>query len=315
MMRRRIVICVFSVSAMLVGLGLWHTVANHLSASEYRQQYIGRVRDGVGDVQFANDGSSHGQVRASVESLARFLHKRSGTQLNQAAIARLTVMENRVLNGEGNRISGQDLSLILSEAVYERTAQLTNQEIDHAIETLRGFNSPDLPEPSRRGRDIIYIRADRGGPKVSEKVTNQARSFRDQALAGDDTLKYLLSSVISKEVDSRLQLLNEASTAQFAVGKDSASPLDVKLTPVQAFLVVYSVLSDDHLLDSEQRHRKHMQLIRDFRAKRAGATYPDPQNAFGFGPNGYLYSSPLDLFMGEQATDRILQLIEERSAR
>jgi len=299
--------------AIAVGINLFYVSATNPNRADYKRQYNARVRGGFSEVRFAPDGSSHGEVRASVESVARFIRKRSGVDLSQAATAKLATMEERVLSGEAHRISGSDLSAILRDVAYERVAELTDQDIDHAVETLRGFNAPDLPEAYRRGRDIIYIRADRGGTKVNEKVFAQLREFRDQAHAGKDTFKYLLGSYASKEVDSRARLFNEVSPEHFARSSDSASPFDVTLTPAQALLVAYSVLSDDRLLDSEVEHHKNLKLIHDFRAKHSGGYYPDPKGHFAYGVNGYLYSSPLDLFMGEQAMNRFLQLVEERS--
>jgi hypothetical protein len=301
--------------AIVAGLNLWHSVATKPSAADHRREYVGRVRDGLSEVRFASAGSSRGEVRASIQSLAHFIRKRSGVDLSPAAIAKLAAMEERVLNGDAHRISGSDLGAILSQSGNERVAELTDPEIDHAVETLRGFDAPDLPDSYRRGRDIIYIRADRGGPKVSEKVVTTLRSFRDQAKVGDASFKYLMGSFVSKEVDARVRLMNEAAPEQFAGGLDSFNAFDVKLTPSQALLVAYSVVSDDHLLDSEANQHKYLDVIRGFRAKNSGGMYPGPEGHFAFGTNGYLYSAPLDLFMGDRSTDRLLQLIEERSAK
>jgi hypothetical protein len=311
----RVVALAILACTIAIGISLWHSFATNPNRADHRKQYIARVRNGLSEIRFARDGSSHGEVRASAESLARFMRKRSGVDLSQATIAKLTAMEERVLNGEAHRISGSDVSAILRDVAYERVAALTDQDIARAVETLRGFDAPDLPEEYRRGRNIIYIRADRGGPKVNEKVVAQLKTFRDQARSGDGTFKYLLGSYTGREVDSRARLFNEATSEQFAGSSDSANPFDVKLTPAQALLVAYSVLSDDRLLDAEVEHQKHLKLMRDFRAKHSGGYYPDPKGHFAYGVNGYLYSSPLDIFMGEQATDRFLQLVEERSTR
>lgn len=310
--KRGLILLVLACGAV-IGIKLWQTSATNRSREEYRQQYMARVRAGLSEVAFASQGSSHGEVRASVESVARFIRKRSGVNLNHSAIARLTEMEEHVLNGNGHRILGTDLGVILRDSAYERVAELTDQEIDGAIETLRGFDAPDLPNTHRRGRNIIYLRADRGGPKVTEKVFAQARSFRDQARAGDETFRFFLGSIASQEVSSRGRLLNEASPNQFPADKDSYNAFDVKLTPVQAVLFAYSVISDDHLLDAEAGHQKYLKFMRDFRARSSGGQYPDPHGRFAYGTNGYLYSSPLDLFLNDQAVERILERIERRT--
>jgi hypothetical protein len=41
--------------------------------------------------------------------------------------------------------------------------------------------------------------------------------------------------------------------------------------------------------------------------------YPTTDRHFAYGVNGYLYSSPLDLFFNSQCVDSLLRLLAERS--
>jgi hypothetical protein len=179
---------------------------------------------------------------------------------------------------------------------------------------MRGFDAPDLPDSYRGGRSHIKIRASRGGPKVGENLIAQVRYFREQAKNGDTTLRLFLGNFINQEVESRVRLLNEALPSKFVQRETLKSSSTTEVTPAQAFLIIYSVISDDLLLDAEANLQKHLQHIRASRAKYAGH-YPSPDGHHPYGANGYLHSSPLDILLNEQTIIRLLQLIEERGAK
>lgn len=150
---------------------------------------------------------------------------------------------------------------------------------------------------------------------MGDGLTARIKDFRDKAASGDATPGLLISGFVNREVETRARLLQEALPNRFArksAGLTGASNLT--LTPVQATLLAYSVISDDYLLDSEANLRKYMKQVREFRAKRAPG-FPGPAGHFAYGSNGYLHSAPLDIFMDEQTTHRMLRLVEERSAR
>jgi hypothetical protein len=306
---------ILSACATVASIGLWHSSATGEKKSDGREQYVARMRGGLSEVEFAAHNSPPGAARAGVESLARVIRKRSGVDLSQATKDRLAALEERTLRGELRPVTASELAAVLTQSLLERVAALSDDEVARAIESARGFNAPDLPEEFSRGRSNVRIRASWGGPKVSDALTAQVKTFRDQAAAGDGAFKLLASGFINREVETRAQLLQEALPNQF---RRKSGPLtgasNLTLTPTQAVLVAYSVISDDYLLDNEANLRKDMRGIRDFRAKRSGR-FPDPEGCFAYGTNGYLHSSPLDLFMDEQTVVRMLQLSEERSAR
>lgn len=310
----KLIVIALSVCAVIGGINLWISSATKNDANDGRKQYVARIRDGLGEVRFASSGDSYGQIRASINSLSKFIQKRSGLNLSSASKDRLATLEERVLSGNARRLSASELNSILSQAFSERLATFSDQEVDQAIETLRGFDSPDLPEAFKRSRANIKIRASWGGPKVTENVISQLKSFRDQARTGDATFQFLLNGFVRKEVETRARLFNEAAPAQFPQSDTWRSPLGTQLTPEQALLLAYSVISDDNLLDSEANLQAYMKDIEKFRAKRSGY-YPNSDGRFAYGTNGYLYASPLDLLLNEQTVTRLLQLIEERSAQ
>lgn len=309
----KLAVVALCVCAVIAGINLWISSAVRGDSNDGRRQYVARIRDGLSEVRFASSGDSDGKVNSSIDSLARFIQKRSGLSLTEASKDRLATMEGRVLGGNARRISASELNSILSRAFSERVATLSDQELSQVIETLRGFNSPELPETFQRSRSSIKIRASWGGPKVTENVASQVKTFRNQARDGDATFQLLLNWFVKKEVEARGQLFNEAAPALFPQSGTWKSPLGTQLTPAQALLVAYSVISDDNLLDSEANLRASMKDVEKFRAKRSGQ-YPSCNGHFAYGANGYLYASPLDLFFNEQTVNRLLQLVEERSA-
>lgn len=309
----KVAVMALFVCAVIAGTNLGNSAATDRRADDGRRQHVARLRDGVGELRLPSSDSSPGQVRASVNHLAHYVSKRSGLRLSGAAKDRLAALEERTLGGHARRVSTGELEVILTQVIVERVAALTDQEIDQAIESLRGFNARDLPAAYRK-RPYIKYRASWGGPKVTPEVVEQAKSFRDQARRGDATFTFLLRGFVGKEIDTRARLLNEAAPAQFPQGI-ADSPSSTQLTPAQALLVAYSVLSDDHLLDTEANHEKNLRLTRDSRAKLAGGYYPGHEGQFAYGDNGYLHASPVGLFLDESSVARLLQLVEERSAR
>jgi hypothetical protein len=54
-----------------------------------------------------------------------------------------------------------------------------------------------------------------------------------------------------------------------------------------------------------------MKLKRDDWAEKLGRPFPSPEGHRAYGVNGYIFSSPLDLFFNEQAVNRLLDRIEK----
>lgn len=146
--------------------------------AEGKRQYHARIRDGVGrEVQFASPGDSPGLVRSSVNSVDNFIFKRSGVKLSGPTKNRIAEMEQRTLNGEAKRLTVSEFNDVLTETAFERLGRLTDEEILHMDESLRGFNAPDLPK--RFGRQMIHL----PGQLVlisREKFVEQVKAMRDQ---------------------------------------------------------------------------------------------------------------------------------------
>ncbi|HWW75525.1 MAG TPA: hypothetical protein VNZ44_09015 [Pyrinomonadaceae bacterium] len=56
-----------------------------------------------------------------------------------------------------------------------------------------------------------------------------------------------------------------------------------------------------------------MEADRKDRTESLGQPYPSPDGHHSYGVNGYLFSSPLDLFFDEQTVNRLLDGFEKRA--
>jgi hypothetical protein len=119
-------------------------------------------------------------------------------------------------------------------------------------------------------------------------------------------------------VRGHAQNLAEAVPGQFGnlwdvAGDRPSAAEDAGFTPLQAFLVAYSMVSDDPLTYSQPRLRRSMELEQKHWTEKLGQPYPSPEGHRAYGVNGYLFSSPLDLFFDGQAVNRLLDGFEKRA--
>ena len=284
--------------------------------AEGKRQYHAQIRDGVGrEVQFASPGDSPGAVRSSVNSVDKFISGRSGIKLSGQTKTRLAEMEQQVLIGAGKRLKTSALIDILTETAFERLETLTDEEILHIDDTLRGFNAPDLPRRLNRGAillpgSIVFISKD--------KFVEQLKAMRDQT---STPLGPVLKAAARREIQTvlhrRIGDFSEAVPEKFAGVWDVAgqSDGDLGVTPLQSILIAYSVASSDLMTYSEANLTKYMAELQRARIKRWGENFPGPQGHHAFGVNGYLVSTPLNLVLDEQTVNRMLDRIHERSAK
>lgn len=319
MLRARSALVALAITCFaLVGARVWHSAARQQTQAERgHKQLLARVRDGVGsEVHFAPTHPSPANVRASVNEVAQFIHKRSGVQLGGAAKNRLAGLEEEALNGARRRISLAELGDIMSATALERLASLSDPEITHLDETLRGFDDPNLTASLRRGRGL-KMRVGQVRMMEPEKFIAQVRAVRGQiGTPVGEVFEASAQRVVGEEVRKKASLFSEAVPEQFGGVWDAAHNTEgaVGLTPLQAFLVAYSVTSEDQLTDSEVNLNKRMTALRDGIVGLTKQDYPAPDGHTAYGVNGYLFSAPLDLVFDDQTVNALLNRIAERSA-
>lgn len=277
--------------------------------AEGRRRYLASIQEGLSEIAVASADSSDDDIRASVESAARFIRKRSGIKLSSAIQMRLAALEARALRENSGRSSTDDLYKTLTRWLVERVSTLTDQELEQAIDTMRGFNSPELPGPRRLAdRNYVHLRA--SALVYWTQAHDQAKSLRDRAAAGDKTLTAEVGDFVKREIETRAVELAEASPDRFRIDARQPGRAGLEFTPLQSFLVAYSLVSDDKLAYSEVNLAKKMNSTQEFKTKMAGS-YPSPDGHRAYGVNGYLHSSPVDLFFGQDEVDRLLTLLDE----
>ncbi|HJQ31733.1 MAG TPA: hypothetical protein VJ866_06135 [Pyrinomonadaceae bacterium] len=283
--------------------------------AEARRKFNARVREGVGrEVELAR-GSSPAQVRAAVDSVAKFIERRAGVSLGEATKERLAALEEKVQSGNGRRLSLEAFSTALSATVLERFSSLNDQQLAQMDETLRGFNAPDMPKNFSRSFRLPEGYVAMGIPP--ETTTGRLKTVRDQLnTPARDTFADMFREKVLYNARGKAQNLGEAVPEQFgnlwdAANNRESSAADAGFTPLQAFLFAYSLVSDDRLDYNQANLRRSMEASQKYWTKELGQPFPSPDGHRAYGVNGYLFSSPLDLFFNEQTVNRLLDRIEK----
>ncbi|HYV25614.1 MAG TPA: hypothetical protein VE969_10305 [Pyrinomonadaceae bacterium] len=289
--------------------------ASQAQKAEARRKYYARVRDGVGtEVELTHD-SSPAQIRAAVNSVTKFVEARSGVSLGEATKERLAVLEAKVQSGAGRRLTLDTYSAALSATVLERFSSLTDEDIAQMDETLRGFKAPDLPESFDHS-----FKLPQGFVSISippEKNIATLKVVRDQLNSpARDVWADMFREKVLYYVRGKAENLAEAVPEQFGNLSDAAngresSGATAGFTPLQAFLFAYSLVSDDRLDYGQANLRKSMEAKQKYWAKQLGRPFPSLDGRHAYGVNGYVFSSPLDLFFDDQNVNRLLDRIEK----
>lgn len=312
---------VVACAALLTAGALRSSALKRDGKAEEKRQFQARVRDGVGKgVALAARGSSQGEVRSAVNSVANFIERRSGVSLSGRTKVRLAEMEGRVSSGAGRGLSLNELSDIITATALERVSALSDREIAYVDETLRGFNAAGMPKHYNRDFSlpggIVFVGTAR------EKTIARLQAVRDQSGGpAGDVLKGMLGRVVKDRVKDRARYLSESVPEQFGNmwdtlgGGERAVADGGGVTPLQAILTTYSLVSDDYLSDGDEALSKRMKTFQAAVTRATGEAYPAPSGHRPFGVNGYIFSSPLDLVLDEQTVNRLLDGLEERGAK
>lgn len=306
--RMRTVIFAFVVVCLAVTVfSVWRISARQRDEkARAKQAFNARVREGAGEISFAQTNADAESVRESVNSLAKFIRTRAGVNLSERVKAKLAEMESDTLSGKARRITPDELSQAMTDVLMERIAALRDDEIEHATETLRGFDAPDLPASFKKGRNTVKFRAHIAGTTSPDEFIAQMKAVRDADETTRPLYKGMARKLIGDEVAKSVAYLAEAAPEQF--GSASSG-----LTPTQAFLISYSIASDDLLTDSSANLQKRMKAKQKFASEYVKQPYSSPEGHTAYGVNGYEFSAPLDVIFDDATTVSLLNRIAERS--
>jgi hypothetical protein len=284
-------------------VGIWNVSAVRVD----KEQFYERLRDGAGkEITIAKPGDSFQAVQASVDSLSNFVEYRSGLVLSKSSKERLAKLEAETLAGQRKYLTAADLSDIMLEVLFERATSATSEEIERAANTLRGFEHPDLPEEYKNGRKFVMLRANMPTKTTVAELVNHINKIKNSDDQSKLIYRSMASRLIGEQVAGRATSLRNSMPEKYELATTN-------LSPVQVLLIAYSVAADDNLLDSATNLKHRMKAIQKWMEKKyKGKQYPASEQYKAYGPNGYLYSSPVDILFDEKTSLRFLDKTQEK---
>ncbi|MBV9960013.1 MAG: hypothetical protein JO360_16425 [Acidobacteria bacterium] len=284
-------------SLAVVGTAIWRTSARQTKSAGIPQEvgkerFYQQLRKGVGsEIRFAGARSSRAEIKNSVDSVANFIYQRSSLNMGDETRQQFESAEQSVLSGRRARLSLDQLSDTFVEIMVDRLANLSDDEAEKAINTFRA--TPNGEVTSRASAKWGFM--------TRGELTKQVAAARQWSQRGDQSLKVVLRQMMTEEVRERVTYLSAALPEQF--GRINAEGV----TPLQALLIGYSVVTDDPLSDSQEDLNAQMaqQRMLAYRT-REQAGY----SGKAYGPNGDLFSTPAQLFFDKAAVHKLLESAE-----
>lgn len=279
---------------LLIGFaatGIWRSRATQqkgavASTEEMKRNFRQQIKQGVGtEVIFARPASSSTQISDSVESVARFIQERSGLGMSHETKASLQAMEQAALDS-GRRISTEQLSTALADTLTERLATLSDSEIARAEKSLN------------HSGDQLTLRADGKYSLPKEAFKSEAQMVRNQLRAGDGAAASAINVIVNDSVEERVSILSEALTEQFGNASREG------LSPLQALVVTYSVLTDDNLAHSSSTLKQMARQTLDKPVRNGSGDK-------AYGPDGRIFSTPVHLFFNQEVMEGFLGRIKK----
>lgn len=256
---------------------------------------VSPLQAGVGSaVTIATDSAS---VAQSVNSVASFVSSRSGVTISTAVSSRLQDLETRTLSGQLHRLTHSQVASALSDSLHERLANVTDAQIESMA-----YNSfrvcPDARNVPYWSPQVL-LRKSSGGIKDAPTFIQKAKEYRDGSTGEALLFRSQAPGLIANQLHERFA---ELQTDLSAWASNS-------LSPVQAYVLAYSFVSDDDLAFSLSQQTAMMQKIEN----RLFTAHGVPRSAAGrrpFGENGYLYASPVGTFFDDQTVSKLLNRLE-----
>lgn len=276
------------------GVAVWLTSklpADASSGNKHESQE--RLRKGIGsEVRFASTAKPE-QIDNAVESAADFIYRRSGLKMSDETKKKLVAAESDVLKGKAKHSTLGELTDKLTEAVIERLATLTDEEIEQAADASSDENGE------------IRSRADgKQGALTKHSLIQQAKSGREWSRQGDSALRATLRPVIEEEVNERAVTLGAALPDQFGQVNTQG------VTPTQALLIAYSIAAEDPLTDSRSDiAQMTVQKRIDERQTREQKKAQKNVSGRPYGPRGLVHPSAAHLFF-KPAVEKLLNRSE-----
>lgn len=269
--------------------------ANDPLPEETKKILQAQLRSGIGEqVRLDKVKNSPGHIRQAVKSAAGFMENRSGLILSENVKNRLVVMEQATLAGQSRRVSMDDFVDILTVTAIERLSSVSDYEIAQAKATF--LDNGD-----------IRLRAGGRGYLEEAEFDDKVKLARDLCRQGDETFKGFVRAAVREEVTSRVNIYSEALPGHFGKAKH------LGITPLQAMLITYSVVSDDFMSHSQSTLDAMQEQVYEIMKDQGYKRGRRPNKSYG--SDGYRYATPLDMILNETTINNLLDRIGERGAQ
>lgn len=259
------------------------------------------VRNALNEIALPSAGDGSDWASAA-ENLGSFVSYRAGVLLSDVRRDELATAETLSASG-GKRISRDDLADILASLAIRRLSSLSDEEIESAVEALRGFTHPDLPDSFRRGREFVSLRANGKGRMRAAELKQQIEAIRGPA-AQSKLTRSLVRNAIALEIDAVCEVITDAEPEFFGGSK-------CDMTPIQAFLVTYAVVTDDLLAGNRAEIADKMRKIEESASSVSGGSYPAANGFKPYGRNGYIFSTPADILLDADGLNKLIEKLHE----
>lgn len=318
---KRTLVLVLGIFALLIGgVSLYKTRVT--SGETYEEEFHQRVRNALAELNFSTENSPI-DINKTTNNLANFIYYRSGIQLSQTNKDSLSLIEQKA-QAKSKKIPQAQLADILTTVASEKLVTLSDSDIDAMADSLRGFNTPEVSANFPSLRMAVKLRSSGEGrmePASFIAHLKEARTdeinYKAQVTTGA-TVKGFGSSVkvpfekmalrarLNTEIRERSDYL-AASSPDFFNGSTNNN-----LTPTQAILLTYSIITNDMLAGNQSELQSKMNELQQIIAQHWGRSFPNPQNHHAYGVNGYLFSTPTNLLFDDATVARVLNFIEEK---
>lgn len=309
---RSIAITLCFLTVIASGLLIWQARPN--LASNNNEVYRQKLVDGLGsNIHKATPEMSIEESASFVEQATSFLHERSGIEFQQTAKNKLALLELRVSKGEAKYLTLSQLSDLVTNLVLDRVEVFSDTEITDAVEKMKGFNAPELPESFLQARQQGLVKLRYGKQDVNaQDVIAHIQDMRNRRAF----YQPLVHQYVKTEFEKRLIVFSENLPQEWGGAWNTSSQTEGSLgiSPLQAVTLLYSLAADDALLLSAGNLRQEMGKVQSALAKICNS-YPSPNGHYAYGVNGYFYSSPVDLFFDETNFEKLVDSIEKGTAK
>lgn len=279
----------------------WQT--NFAQAKNYEEEFHREIGNALAEINLPTTNNP-AETNAVADNLANFIFYRSGVQLSQANKDLLRELEEKSWQ-QSKRINRGYLTRILSDIAIEKITKATDADINYIAKNLGGFDAPDLPESFKKGNKTLMLRASGAGYIEEEEFIEQAKVLRD-TIKSNKIVQSFIVSAIEREIGDRINFLAKASPKYFGSSRSD-------LTPAQAVLVTYAIITDDFPAGNQKELQQKMEDLQKIFSRLNNQSYPSPHGHRAYGANGYLFSTPANLLLDDAAVAKILNGIKEKA--